>query len=672
MTINIDPSMKYRPDIDGLRSLAIISVLIFHGFPDLLKGGFIGVDIFFVISGYLISHNIFRNFENNSFSFIDFYSRRIIRIFPALIIILFTCCIAGWLVLYPDEYKQLGLHILGGSTFTSNFLLWFESGYFDSTSELKPLLHLWSLGIEEQFYIFWPILLLVLRKNIGVLSTCLIVGFISLYFCITTVIIDPTKAFYAPHTRFWELMTGSILAWITIHKLPIFFNLHRSKISFLEDSNQFHKILLNSLSFFGLLVLAYGVWRINRNTTYPGTWTLLPVLGTALIIMSGAQAWVNKAILSNKIIVWFGLISFPLYLWHWPLLSFSHILAGQIPSTAIRILVLLVSIALAWLTYSFVERPFRQKKYRKEKTFFLLSLMITFAVLGCVIFTNDGIKTRSTDEREKSYEKNLTTAIKNCEIFFPDWMKLNDNPCMLQNKNGNDLAIIGDSHASHLYPGISELTENGAGVAVFSASCAAPYINISSATSDPNAKKIRENSYKLINSAYEFILNDPLIKTVILAHNPTCSFRDVKDMANPTTSNPDDIFENGMRRTFSALAYANKNVIILLDNPPLPFDPSSCNSRPFGYAKSNEKCSFPRSDFDSREDFSNYNSHVRRVIKDYPNIKAYDLSHIFCDDKNCYIKKNGQPLYKDRNHLSFYGSRYVAPYIMKSTQAFAK
>lgn len=672
MPINSRLHPEYRPDIDGLRSLAIFSVLIFHGFPNVVKGGFIGVDVFFVISGYLISLNVFKSFQNNSFSFIDFYSRRILRIFPALIIILIACSIAGWLILYPDEYKQLGIHIFGGATFSSNYLLWYESGYFNKTSDLKPLLHLWSLGVEEQFYIVWPLLLIASRKTIGILSACLIAGFLSLCICITTANSDPTQAFYAPHTRFWELMTGSVLAWMKIHKQFHFFNLHKFQISFFGDAIKAQRILLNSLSIFGLLLLAYGVWRIDKNTTYPGLWTLIPVLSSALIILSGPGAWINKALLSNKIIVWFGLISFPLYLWHWPLFSFFHILAGHAPNAITSSLLLLLSITLAWLTYSLVERPIRSNKHRREKTLFLLSLIISLGALGCLIFISGGIWSQSAIDNEKSYEKNLNAAIKNCELFFPNWSKFNDNPCMLQKEKGNDLAVIGDSHASHLYAGISDLTKKDAGVAIFAASCAAPYINISSATSDPHAKKIRENNYKLINSAYEFILNDPAFKTVILAHNPTCSFKDVKDMADPTISNPDDILENGMKRTFSALTNANKNVIILLDNPPLPFDPSLCRSRPFEFSKLNQKCSFPRSDFDSREDFSNYNNLVKKIVKEYPNIHTYDLSENFCDDKNCYLQKNGQLLYKDKNHLSYYGSKYVAKYITELVYTLKK
>lgn len=220
------PHPKYRPDIDGLRAIAVLSVVIFHAFPNLLKGGFIGVDIFFVISGFLISTIILNGLEKDSFSFVEFYSRRIKRIFPALLLVLIASFVLGWFVLLADEYKQLGKHIAGGAGFVSNFVLWKESGYFDNTSETKPLLHLWSLGIEEQFYIVWPLLLwFVWKQRLNPLTITLIVMLSSFILNISTVQSDAVAAFYSPQTRFWELLTGSILAYVTLNQ-----SINQSKI----------------------------------------------------------------------------------------------------------------------------------------------------------------------------------------------------------------------------------------------------------------------------------------------------------------------------------------------------------------------------------------------------------------------------------------------------------
>ena len=209
---------KYRPDIDGLRAVAVLSVVVYHAFPSWLKGGFVGVDIFFVISGFLISTIIFSSLERDSFSFYDFYSRRIRRIFPALLVVLIACYAFGWSALLADEYKQLGKHIAAGAGFVSNLILWSESGYFDIAAETKPLLHLWSLGIEEQFYIAWPVLLWAAwKKKFNLFTISLALFFVSFGLNLSKYRVDGVADFYSPQTRFWELLAGSLLAYITHH-----------------------------------------------------------------------------------------------------------------------------------------------------------------------------------------------------------------------------------------------------------------------------------------------------------------------------------------------------------------------------------------------------------------------------------------------------------------------
>ena len=205
---------KYRPDIDGLRAVAVLSVVVFHAFPTLLKGGFIGVDVFFVISGFLISTIILKSLNNGTFSFREFYGRRVRRIFPALTIVLFSSLTLGWFGLLSDELNQLGKHVAAGAGFVSNLVLWSEVGYFDSSANSKPLLHLWSLGVEEQFYIVWPLLLWSAWKlRINVLLVTLLIAGSSFLLSLNKVGYDITAAFYSPQTRFWELLAGSLLAW---------------------------------------------------------------------------------------------------------------------------------------------------------------------------------------------------------------------------------------------------------------------------------------------------------------------------------------------------------------------------------------------------------------------------------------------------------------------------
>ena len=208
---------KYRADIDGLRAIAVLSVVGFHASPGVVKGGLVGVDIFFVISGFLICSIIFGGLDQGTFSITKFYSRRVRRIFPALIVVLVACYAFGWFVLFPDEFRQLGKHIAAGAAFISNIALWREAGYFDNAAGVKPLLHLWSLGIEEQFYILWPLLLLFIsRRGIGLLSFTVFFVVISFAINVLTINTDMVATFYLPLTRMWELLVGSVIAYVML------------------------------------------------------------------------------------------------------------------------------------------------------------------------------------------------------------------------------------------------------------------------------------------------------------------------------------------------------------------------------------------------------------------------------------------------------------------------
>lgn len=661
---------KHRPDIDGLRAIAVLAVLAFHAFPSWVRGGFIGVDVFFVISGYLISTIIFENLDKGTFNFAEFYSQRIRRIFPALLLVLIACFSFGWFALLADEYKQLGKHIAASAGFISNFILWNEAGYFDNSSETKPLLHLWSLGIEEQFYIVWPILLwLAWKRKFNLLIITVVVAVASLILNFKGIKQDMVATFYSPQTRFWELLSGSLLAWVTLYKKNAF-TIFKSNLDgwlscvvYSEKQEVDGKTLANVLSFVGLLLLLYGFWRINKELSFPGKWALVPVLGALLIITADSKAWVNHTILSNKVAVWFGLISYPLYLWHWPILSFARIIESEVPSRIIRIAAVVLSIVLAWLTCKLIERPIRFGNNGRVKCVVLIVLMAVIGSLGLSKMLIDSV----VDVRFNSRELLVAQAVENCSYYFPNWTKTTgvDNPCRMQNKEGNTIAIIGDSHAGHLYIGISELMNKNTGVIVFDASCAAPYLDIASGGTE--SRQIREDNYKLINSAYEFILNNKSIKTVILAHYPGCSFNAVKDMSNIKSSDRDIILMNGMRRTLDKLFKADKRVMILFDNPSLPYDPKKCIPRPFSLStKSVDHCLFPRQVFDVRPEYLWYKTIVNLVLKDYPSALIYDLSIPLCDNVNCYLAKNGKLLYNDTSHLSFEGSSYVAPFILNA------
>ena len=335
----------YRADIEGLRALAVLSVVIFHAFPRRLAGGFIGVDIFFVISGFLISTIILGNLHNGSFSYLAFYERRIRRLFPALILVLLACLGLGWFGLLAGEFQQVGRHILGGIGFVSNLVLWHEAGYdyFNTASASKPLIHLWSLAIEEQFYIVWPLLLVLLCKHRwNFFWVACSIAVVSFSFNVLSFPAHAQAAFYSPVSRCWELMIGGVLAHALMHK---------------ADSMAKYA---NAQSILGLILVVAGLVFINKERAFPGWWALLPTAGAALLISAGSQAWLNRTVLSSPVAVWFGKISYPLYLWHWPLLSMATLWNHQeTPESPVRLGLVLLAIALAWLTCRFVEWPIR-------------------------------------------------------------------------------------------------------------------------------------------------------------------------------------------------------------------------------------------------------------------------------------------------------------------------
>lgn len=453
---------KYRPDIDGLRAVAVLSVVVYHAFPGLLKGGFVGVDIFFVISGFLISIIIFNSLERDSFSFYDFYSRRIRRIFPALLIVLISCYAFGWFALLADEYKQLGKHIAAGAGFVSNLVLWGESGYFDSAAETKPLLHLWSLGIEEQFYIVWPVLLWATwKKKFNLFTISLVLFFISFGLNLSKYRVDGVADFYSPQTRFWELLAGSLLAYITHHNYQVLGRIRARLDSWLGKVIYAHppeaevkgQTLRDAQSLFGALLIALGLVLISKEKHFPGIWAILPVLGAVCIIAAGSNSWFNRIFLSNRITVWFGIISFPLYLWHWPLLSLARIIEGEVPARSIRIAAVLLSIALAWLTYKLVEHPLRFGGRDKLKVSSLLFMMALLGYVGYNTYQRDGLAFR-----DKQFNKISTAA---GEWDYPGALSresFNGVDFLIQSSKGkNSTLFIGDSNIEQYYPRVAEL-----------------------------------------------------------------------------------------------------------------------------------------------------------------------------------------------------------------------
>jgi len=616
---------KYRPDIDGLRAIAIIAVVWFHAHPSSLRSGFIGVDIFFVISGFLISIIILNNLERNSFSLMEFYIRRIRRILPALLTVMAASLLFGWFALTGEEYEQLGKHIAGGAAFISNLLLWSESGYFDTAAETKPMLHLWSLAIEEQFYIFWPLVLaLAWRNHKSFLATIATIAAASFAYSIYLIGIDKTGAFYSPLSRFWELMAGSMLAYIALHRREL---IHRYP---------------NPQSIAGFVLLVGGLALINRWHDFPGLWALLPVLGTVLIISAGPSAWLNRTILANKALVSIGLISYPLYLWHWPLLSFMKIIMSQELALHMAIATVVASVVLAWLTYRFIERPCRFGKFRLTTSALLLLGLLVCGIGAYLIYAAHGITSRAS--APSLHAVNHGTLGHGAYLAklkpFPHCGQREVQKaampwgCMQSSATADpEIVIIGDSHAQHTFLGLAEAAK-GRNVMF--------YMQDDLPTADnPGFKAI-----------FDYVRHTPAISRVILTAFWNWRIRNDADATH---------FTNSLRATVQALLDAGKQIyIIASDIPHFSFDPGKCKFSGrlgLGFGPVNQ-CSESSASYlaEKRQNEALINRAINGLGAD---VRLIDLAPLFCHGGACGMASDGVLFYRDRNHLNASGSRYI-------------
>jgi peptidoglycan/LPS O-acetylase OafA/YrhL len=463
-------TLRYRPHIDGLRGVAVLAVILYHAFPKVAPGGFIGVDIFFVISGFLISSILYADFGAPASKvgsvIMNFYGRRVRRIFPALIIVLVASYVLGYALLLPGEFEKLAADIVASVGFYLNFVLSGRENYFGGAAISQPLLHLWSLGVEEQFYLFWPLAIwLAVRCRIRILPVAVFLAACS-FFWYAENKSDAAAGFYLPQMRLWELMVGAIAAALfpLIPKVPIGLEAgNKVPTSIASEHGRFPResVVANILSIVGIALIGLGLVIIKREFGGPGKWMLLPTVGSACVVCSGGSAWTNRHILSNRILVWIGLISYPFYLWHWPLLSFAQIGSTFASSPLLRISVIAASGFLAWLTYGFVEAPIRRGRRFGRTAAALAGGMAAIACVGYFTKRANGFPSRfpALINEISTYQYDPAAAVRQGTYFLigdQDETRFKQDPNEIL-RSKPTLYLWGDSHAAALYPGLSDV-----------------------------------------------------------------------------------------------------------------------------------------------------------------------------------------------------------------------
>jgi hypothetical protein len=619
---------RYRADIDGVRALAVFLVIAFHFFPEFLTGGYIGVDLFFVISGYLITNIIYSQIRQGNFTLLGFYGRRVQRIFPALLTVLVAVFILGWYLLLTDEYKDLGLHVFGGAFFVPNLIYLQQSGYFDPLAESKPLLHLWSLGVEEQFYLVWPFIIFILFRCEKWVRPTVALSFlwlISLGINVWDVVHQSSSAYYAPWGRFWELCSGGIIAIQTapgpFAQWNRFTRLH---------SNQ----LRHGLSILGLILVLASAFVLNQRSAFPGFAAVPIILGTGMILLAGPQAVINRMVFSQRVIVFVGLISYPLYLWHWPLISFAHVVLGNELPVLTRIGLLSVAVFLAVFTYLMIESPLRRTPPNQLKLAGLIGVCILLALVGLNTYKRNGLEFRRAAKGVGTEFSFARTYIEPCE---PITGRKGDDWCHLSEAGNNpELLVIGDSHASAFSTVLSKLPHRG-------------FVQLGRGECPGLIGYGRPECLEIANAALTYAKKQN-IKTVVMVSRWPKYFDGFS--RDGIRNSPSD-FGHAVNSTINNYQSIGKNVVFVYTIP-VGAQPRLCVRR----AAAPNQCDIPY--FRAQELDGSYRTKMTHEYFRSLNTNVFDPWLSMCADDYCRVMSEGKILYLDEDHLSAWGGEFIA------------
>jgi peptidoglycan/LPS O-acetylase OafA/YrhL len=646
------PRVHYRADIDGLRGIAVLSVVAFHAAPSVLRGGFVGVDVFFVLSGFLITAILLKDVASDRGVLASFYARRVKRIFPALALVLAGTSVIAWFILLAGEHATFGKHLIGGATFSSNFVLQGEAGYFDVTADRKPLLHLWSLAVEEQFYLLFPLALVLARRrrlDVGVLVAAIAIA------SFATGLAAPGSAFYSPVARFWELMIGALLAQRGAAK----------RFPFAETPRPLRERTL--LATFGCLLVGASMYVLTAKQPLPSGWALAPTVGTAAIISAGQDAWPNQRLLSLPLLTWFGRISFPLYLWHWPLLSLLRIAASAPPPSTARLVAVGLSVVLAWLTHVAIERPLRASRRVKLATTVLCAALALAGLYGAALVGTGGFPRRAVvalnpfqaPQRESDFDPRTRPG-----CLVPADQERRFDACRTDTRERPTVAIIGDSKARALFNGFVRESDAGTRVLIISGGGARGIVPVLS-----DAPGYRHYS-ELATIASDAVLSEPAIRVVVLVAATRLLFgleHDDTLEELPGSANAGIAFE-GLDRMITKLTSAGKAVVMIVDNPTLP-DPADCVSRVTSLPFLNDALALRKRRSDCTITYARqlelskpYRDVLFALKAKHERLQLFDTLDVLCEEKRVCsaADREGKVLYSYGDHVSELGASLVA------------
>ncbi len=652
--------MKYRAEIDGLRALAVVPVILFHAGFDLFSGGFVGVDVFFVISGYLITTILIEDIENKRFSIVNFYERRARRILPALFFVMLVCIPFAWMWMLPSQMKDFSQSLVAVSVFASNILFWRESGYFDAVAEEKPLLHTWSLAVEEQYYVLFPIFL-ILAWRFGkdrVFWMIVVMAAISLLLSEWGWRNKATANFYLASTRAWELFAGSIAAFV-VQKQGVQKN--------------------NVLATLGLAAIIFSIFFYDETTPFPSVYALVPVLGVVLLVLYAEKDTLASKLLSAKGFVGIGLISYSAYLWHQPLFAFARIRSLEHPSLLLMSGLSFTSLIVAWFSWRYIERPFRNKHAVNRTLIFRasLTLLASFSVIGAVGHFNNGFYQRY-DERIIFLDGFKSAEQRRHDLSCAPIIGFSQRDrCVLGKRENVKGVLIGDSHAQMLLePLNNEMQRLGVGILSFTNSGCPPILSVWRRDTSNNCNEYNEAAFEYIksNSEIEYIILSGRW-TINVERNP---FDNQEGGVEPGTDAILDVISNGVRESNGEKVRQEKLLKRLQDSL-LQFD--SLNRKVFvvypvpevGFIPAEKEIIYRMhnrlEDYDSTHSYDVFLVRNQKVRDAFGGIGGqlssttfFDLSNTLCSEitRRCStFDQNNMPLYYDDDHLSAAGSEIV-------------